>query len=177
MTNDIEIIRKTQRWISGFVIRYDICPFASRPFNDDKIKYVVAYGSMPEVLESVQKEIGVLEKDNEIETTLIILKDGFNQFDDYLDLIDLSQALIVDLKVEGVFQLASFHPKYQFEGEDKDAVSNMTNRSPYPMLHLLREDSVYHARQHFQEIESISQKNIQVLTEMSKKAINEIINL
>ena len=111
-------------------------------------------------LEALMKELHYLDKDEDIETSFIILPNNFADFTTYLNLVDMAEQLITKKNYEGVYQLASFHPQYCFAGEDKNDAANYTNRSPYPMLHILREDSISKALENFPDPESIPEKNI-----------------
>ena len=111
-------------------------------------------------LEALMKELHYLDKDEDIETSFIILPNNFADFTTYLNLVDMAEQLITKKNYEGVYQLASFHPQYCFAGEDKNDAANYTNRSPYPMLHILREDSITKALENFPDPESIPEKNI-----------------
>jgi len=170
LVNNIEIVNTTRAWIAEFVVGLNICPFAKHPYNLDIIGYHVFAGSdLEEGLRAVAQQLHLLEKTptSELETTLILFPGMLEDFEDYLSFLDLSESLLLDLKLEGILQIASFHPAYQFEGTEKDDISNYTNRSPYPMIHLIREDSVYAARQHHPDIESIPQRNIDLLQSMT----------
>ncbi len=125
------------------------------------VRYVV----LPEVamessLESLAEELRYLDSTEEIETTLIIFPNHFADFEEYLDLVDLAEALSVDQGYEGIYQIASFHPNYCFSDAEDDDPANYTNRSPYPMLHLLREDSITEALENFPDPEGIPARNI-----------------
>ncbi len=112
------------------------------------------------VLEKLMQEIYHLDEGEDIETTFIILPDNFGDFSAYLDLVEVAEKLIEKEDYEGVYQLASFHPQYCFAGESPEDAANYTNRSPYPMLHILREDSITNALENFPDPESIPEKNI-----------------
>ena len=125
------------------------------------IRYVV----LPEentkrVLTALIAECVFLDENDDTETTIIILPNSFSDFNDYLDLTDKAERLIAQENYEGVYQLASFHPMYRFEGAPKDDAANYTNRSPYPMLQILREDSITKALENFPDPDSIPEKNI-----------------
>ena len=125
------------------------------------IRYVV----LPEentkrVLTALIAECVFLDENDDTETTIIILPNSFSDFNDYLDLTDKAERLIAQENYEGVYQLASFHPVYRFEGAPKDDAANYTNRSPYPMLQILREDSITKALENFPDPDSIPEKNI-----------------
>src|SRR5262245_13615518 len=142
---DAEVIAATQRWISTMVIGLNLCPFAERVFQANRIRYVVS-GAATEtaLLDDLARELTFLALAPivEVETTLLIHPQVLQDFLDYNDFLDSAEGLLQDLGLTGVIQLASFHPQYQFADTEPDDVANYTNRSPFPMLHLLRESSV-----------------------------------
>ena len=159
--NELSPVTITQNWIRDIVIGQNFCPFAAQPFNADAIRYVERGGNeMRMVLECLMQEIEFLDQHTVIETTLIILTNGFQAFDKYLDLIDLAEQLLEKESYSGIYQIASFHPQYLFEGSKDSDPANYTNRSPYPMIHLLREDSLDVAVLKHKNIHSIPGNNI-----------------
>jgi len=113
-------------------------------------------------LEALVEEMALLDSDTAIETSLLIFTQSVIEFDSFLDCIELANALLIEQGYEGVYQLASFHPDYCFEGEQDNDPANFTNRSPYPMLHLIREASIERALQHYPDPESIPERNIEL---------------
>ena len=159
-------IQETKNWIDSFVIQYNLCPFAKKPFVQDTIRYVIYEGEDWEELGLIlQKELGNLEKTpkNTTETTIIIIPAALSDFNDYLDYLAFANRLIFALRLDGVLQIASFHPDYQFAETEYSDVTNFTNRSPFPLLHLLREESVEQALAHYDEPESIPEKNMETM--------------
>ncbi len=153
----------TKDWINDFVIRYNLCPFAKKPFVQNTIRYALYEGTNWEALALLlQKEATFLNNtpNSSTETTIIIIPNTLNDFNDYLDFLAFANRLIFALRLDGVLQIASFHPDYQFDGTDKNDVTNHTNRSPFPLLHLLREESVEQALAHYEEPESIPERNM-----------------
>jgi len=178
MVNKVEEIERTKKWIANFVIGLTICPFASHPFERGLIDYQVYDGmDLEECLTWVSKSILQLDETpaEKVETVLLIIPGMLARFEDYLDFLDTANALLVDLKLEGIIQIASFHPQYQFAGTHAEDISNYTNRSPYPMLHLLREDSVYEATQNHPDVESIPDRNIRLLESMDPVEIKSYL--
>jgi len=159
--SDTLIITETSNWIKSVVIGCNFCPFAAKALQMKSIRYVVLpAGSIQETLTTLTTECGYLDENEDTETTIIILPNNFSDFNDYLDLIDKAEQLIAKKDYEGVYQLASFHPLYCFEGAPKDDPANYTNRSPYPILQILREDSITKALENFPDPDSIPEKNI-----------------
>lgn len=155
------IITQTKQWLEKIVIGCNFCPFAAKPFFQDKIRYrVVASAQKKDILEALVRECSWLEENAETETSLLILPEGYEKFDAYLDLLDIAEQLLEKEGYEGIFQLASFHPGYRFAGSKADDAANYTNRSPYPILHLLKEESIEKALEKFPDPEKIPDKNI-----------------
>jgi len=162
MTTDKDlIITQTVNWIKKIVIDCNFCPFASKPFMQKSIRYTVHNDiDITNSLAILQQELEFLGKENSIETSFIIFPNDFKSFDDYLDLIADAEDLLAQLGYEGVYQIASFHPDYCFADSDEDDAANYTNRSIYPMLHLLREDSITKALSLYKEPETIPENNM-----------------
>lgn len=138
-----EVIAHTKRWISGVVIDCNFCPFAAREMRLDTIHYEVDTGTDRQRFpQAFLEECRRLDRHPENETTLLIFPNGLESFDDYLDLLAEAESLLVKHNYEGIYQVASFHPLYCFADCEPDDAANYTNRSIYPMLHLLREDTV-----------------------------------
>lgn len=155
------IITQTKQWLEKIVIGCNFCPFAAKPFFQDKIRYrVVASAQKKDILEALVRECSWLEENVETETSLLILPEGYEKFDAYLDLLDIAEQLLEKEGYEGIFQLASFHPDYRFAGSKADDAANYTNRSPYPILHLLKEESIEKALEKFPDPDKIPDKNI-----------------
>lgn len=180
MTDKSSIITQTKHWINSFIIGHNICPFAKREFDSNHIHYeVVNEPSLENQLQSLMIACEQLDSDNTIETSLLIFPKGLSSFDNYLDFLTLANDLMHKQGYEGLYQLASFHPDYCFaevdEGVDEDDASNYTNRSPYPMLHLIREDSLEKALQNYPNPENIPVRNIEYLRTLGNEKIQEIL--
>lgn len=155
------VISQTQNWIREVVIGLNFCPFARKPFTDERIAYrVEATEDLKTALSSFRDYCLFLDEHEEVETALLILSNGFSDFDDYLDLVEAAEEWIEDEGYEGVYQVASFHPDYLFAGSDDSDPANYTNRSPYPMLHILREDLLEIAIDKHPDTASIPDQNI-----------------
>ena len=155
------IIDSTRKWIVDAVVGCNFCPFANRVLKTNTIHYeVVQEADLKKALEQLALSCQHLDSNENIETLLLIFPDTYQKFDDYLYMLDLSQRLLKKQHYEGVYQLASFHPNYVFAGSREDDPANYTNRSPYPMLHLLREESVTRAIESFPNVDQIPEQNI-----------------
>ncbi|MFN8323380.1 MAG: DUF1415 domain-containing protein [Chitinophagales bacterium] len=162
MTEAEKAIAQTRRWVADVVVGLNLCPFASRVVKQNTIRYqVIDTDDIDTALAAFEKECSVLDADDTLETTLLIFTNGFTRFEHYLDLVEEAETLIEDKDYEGIYQVASFHPDYCFAGSDDNDAANYTNRSIYPMLHLLREESIDRALQRYADPESIPQRNIQ----------------
>ncbi len=161
-----ESIEKTQKWIKNVVIDLNFCPFAAKALLKKSIHYsVLTNTDLKTSLEALIKEMQHLDVNEDIETTFIIFSNNFSDFEEYLDLVDAAQQLLEEEGYEGIYQLASFHPDYCFDGADKDDAANYTNRSVYPMLHLLREESITKALSLYKHPELIPENNIKLARE------------
>ena len=144
------------------MIGENFCPFAKREWDRQSIRYHISEeSSYQAVLEDVLAECRLLDDKPDVETTLLILPQGFADFVDFLALLETAERLLVLEGYEGIYQIASFHPQYCFDDADEDDAANYTNRSPYAMLHLLREDSLEKAIVSYKgDIEQVPERNI-----------------
>ena len=158
------LIAQTQAWVNAVVIGHNFCPFARREVEAGRVEYHVAADSgRKQCLQALRLACETLlsrEGEAYIETSFLILPRGFEGFYAYLDFLDAANDLISEEGYEGVIQLASFHPDYCFDGAPDDDAANYTNRSPYPMLHLIREQSLEEALRQFDQPELIPERNI-----------------
>jgi hypothetical protein len=162
----VEVIKATRIWLERAVIGLNLCPFAKAVYSKDQIRYVVSNATAPEALEAeLLKELEILRAADPIslDTTLLIHPYVLTDFYDYNDFLATAEAIIADAGLAGEIQVASFHPHYQFAGTEPEDIENYTNRSPYPILHLLRETSVEFAITAFPDAAEIFDKNIETL--------------
>jgi uncharacterized protein len=172
------VIEVTRRWISQVVIGLNLCPFARRVFQGNLIHYVVSKATTEDgLVEELDAELRNLVRvpATEIETTVLIHPLMLGNFLDFNNFLASADRLISSLRLRGVIQLASFHPDYQFEGTEPGDVENYTNRSPYPMLHLLREDSITKVAGNEDELLEIPQRNIKLLKSLGRERMLEIL--
>ena len=164
-----QIIAATEAWLVKAVIGLNLCPFATAVHTKKLIRYVVsAARTTNALLDDLLKELEQLAEVNpsEIDTTLLIHPWVLNDFLDYNDFLDVADGAIEELDLTGIIQVASFHPDYQFAGTAPDDISNFSNRSPFPTLHLLREDSVAQAVATYPDVASIYENNMATLREL-----------
>ncbi len=158
------------------MIGLNLCPFASQVVTDNSIDYAVISGcSVQQHLQQLADCFMKLDAAKDIETSLLIFPQAYQQFDDYLDLLYLADLLLQDLHYTGTYQLASFHPQYLFQGSSEDDASNFSNRSPYPMLHLLRESSLEKAIASYKNIDQVPQHNINKLKQIGYTAMQQTL--
>jgi hypothetical protein len=159
---DIEpILEATQLWLDEVIVKEQFCPFAKPVRDKNQIHFSIQQQSdVSTLLRQVVSECEYLLRNDKIETSLLIYTEAFSEFNDYLDFLEMANELIENAGFEGILQLASFHPDYLFDGAPANCPSHYTNRSPLPMLHLLREDSITLALNSFAQPENIPQRNI-----------------
>jgi hypothetical protein len=156
----------TRRWLERAVIGLNLCPFAKAVVAKEQVRFVLSDATTPEALLAELGEELLRLRDTpaeQIDTTLLIHPQVLGDFLDYNDFLDDADGLVEALALDGVLQVASFHPDYQFAGSAPDDVENFTNRAPYPILHLLREDSVARAVAAFPDPDAIVERNIETL--------------
>jgi len=169
-------IQQTRLWVEQVVIGLNLCPFAAKPVKDNKVTYIAAGdASMEQHLQQLADSFKQLDSVTDIETSLLIFPESYPSFDDYLELLHLSNLLLDDLRYTGVYQIASFHPAYCFENSDEDDAANFTNRSPYPMLHIIRESSVEKAVASFEGIEQVPERNVSTLRELGYRKMEKTL--
>ena len=174
-----DVIAATRDWLEKAVIGLGLCPFAKAVHARGQIRYVVSPAQSPEALvEDLMEELRALDAADPaaVDTTLLIHPGVLSDFEDYNDFLDIADALLDELELSGVIQIASFHPHYRFEGTMRDAIENYTNRSPYPMLHLLREDSVEKAVTTYPDVADIPEKNIETLNRLGHEGWRNLMS-
>jgi hypothetical protein len=167
--DDDAILAATRRWVEQAVIGLNLCPFAKAVYVKEQVRYVVSPATTPEaLLEQLMDELQLLSDTpaDKIDTTLLVHPFVLTDFLDYNEFLDVADAAIEDMSLEGELQVASFHPDYQFADTDINDIENFTNRSPYPVLQLLREESIERAVEAFPEAEEIFEKNIATMEKL-----------
>ena len=166
---DDPFIVETRAWVERVVIGLKLCPFAPAPALKGLIRYAMSEAETPEaLLEDLATELQHLVASplEEVETTLLVHPKVLQDFHDFNDFLEIADEALRMWGLEGEIQIASFHPQYQFAGTDPDDIGNATNRSPYPMLHLLREQSIARAVDAFGDTRSISAANLETLEKL-----------
>lgn len=156
------IIDQTRRWVQEVVVKFNFCPFARPEVEAQRVRYcVVPEQDRLSQLEALNHELLTLQAQSAIATTLLIVPNGVEGFYDFLDLLDQANELLELQGFAGEFQLAHFHPDYCFADAKQSDPENYTNRSPYPVLHLLREHTMEEALEQFEHPEKIPERNIE----------------
>ena len=176
---DEQVLADTRRWIEKAVIGLNLCPFARAVYVKDQVRIVVSRARhLDAFLDELDAEL-VLLRDTpaeQIDTTLLVHPSLFPDFFVFNDFLNVVDDVVAEHELEGVIQVASFHPSFQFEGVEADDISNATNRSPYPTLHLLREDSVERAiASDAGDAEKIVDRNIATLKELGAEGWKRLL--
>ncbi|VWB39186.1 peptidase [Burkholderia latens] len=161
-----DIVAATRHWLARAVIGLNLCPFAKSVYVKDQVRYAISEATtLEDALADLETELRTLEAADprQVDTTLVIYPRVFADFVDYNDALFFADRLVQQLRLDGVLQIASFHPEYRFEGSEADDIENYTNRAPYPILHLLREDSIARAVDAFPDASAIYEKNQETL--------------
>ena len=166
---DDDVLATTRHWLEAAVIGLNLCPFAKAVYVKNQVRLVVSQARhADDLLEELDRELDLLvaTSSDEIDTTLLIHPTLFEDFLDFNDFLEVADGVVDEHALEGVIQLASFHPQFQFDGTSAEDISNYTNRAPFAMLHLLREASVERAVAAFPEADTIFEKNIATLEKL-----------
>lgn len=161
-----DILAATRHWLARAVIGLNLCPFAKSVYVKEQVRYAISEATtLEDALADLETELRTLEAADpqQVDTTLVIYPRAFADFVDYNDALFFAERLVQQLRLDGVLQIASFHPEYRFEGSEADDIENYTNRAPYPILHLLREDSIARAVDAFPDASAIYEKNQETL--------------
>jgi hypothetical protein len=170
------VIKSVQKWVESIVVDLDLCPFARHELINHGVRFTVSEATSEEhLLSALDAELGFLNNDESIETTLLIHPHVLQNFYDYNEFLNRAEDLLVQMNLSGVYQLASFHPQYQFAGTQSDDVENYTNRSPYPILHLIREASLTERIKHYPGVENIPLRNIALMKDLGKDKLDAML--
>lgn len=169
------IIQQTENWVNEFIIKYNICPFAEHVVTKQLIEYcVIKDTSIEDCLLQMIEQLLKLDSSKNTETALLIFPYSVDDFDSYLEFLAIANQLIEDQGLSDDYQLASFHPDYCFAGEDKIDAANFTNRSPWPMLHLIRQSSIEQGLKFYQHPEQIPIRNIKLTRELGYEFLSAL---
>lgn len=171
MKQNEEILHAVEQWLSDVVVGLNLCPFARKPMRAGQIRCAISEAHTDEALmEDLLAEMVRLDEHSaeELETTLVIVPSHLQRFEDFNQFLDLAEWLIERQGYTGIYQLATFHPDYQFAGTAPGDAENLTNRSPYPILHLIREASIEKVLQKYPDPDSIPENNVRRVTDLTQ---------
>lgn len=178
LENDEEIIQSVRQWVETFVVGMNLCPFAKRELVKKRVRFVTTAATTAEqLLQVLQTELELLNADPSVETTLLIHPAVLQDFYDFNDFLGCADSLLVDMELEGIYQLASFHPDYQFGGTRSGDAENYTNRAPYPVLHLLREESLERVIADYPDVDDIPERNIALMNRLGQDKLEALLKL
>ena len=173
--NHQKIIKVVHHWVETLVVGLNLCPFAKRELINNRVRFTVTEATTEQqLLATLQAELELLNNDQSVETTLLIHPDVLQDFYDYNEFLDYADGLLIQMELDGVYQIASFHPNYQFADTEPDDVENYSNRSPYPLLHLIREQSLERAIANYPDSDQIPQRNVELLKSLGRKKMQAL---
>ncbi len=176
--SDEEVLAATRRWLEQAVIGLNLCPFAKSVYVKDQVRLVVSRARhLDAFLDDLDRELELLKTTpaEQVDTTLLVHPALFPDFMVFNDFLNVADDVLVEHELEGVIQIAPFHPGFVFEGEDEGNMSHFTNRSPYPTLHLIREESLEKAIESFGDTDVIFERNIEVLRKLGREGWMRLI--
>ena len=169
------IVQAVRQWVNTFVVGMNLCPFARYEMVNNRVRFATTRAITEEqLLMSLQDELELLGSDPSTETTLLIHPGVLQDFYDYNQFLSFADKLLLDMGLEGIYQVASFHPDYQFGGTNPDDAENYTNRSPYPLLHLIREASLERAIAAYSDVDQIPVRNVALMNSMGPGKLREL---
>jgi len=176
MLNQQQIIESVRQWVETVVIGLNLCPFAREELINNRIRFAVSDAITEEqLLATLHTELALLDSNKAIETTLLIHPNVLADFDDYNQFLSYADNLLAQMSFAGIYQIASFHPDYQFAGTNPGDAENYTNRSPYPILHLLREASLERAIAGYADADKIPERNIALMETMGAEKLKALL--
>ena len=177
MISEDHYINATKKWIAEFVIGFRLCPFAKTVFDNNKILFSLELSDDIHMqLVAFWNSLQELEREAELSTAILILPNAPNDFESYLDVFEKAETILQDSGLNDKFQLAGFHPEYLFSEENISAATHFTNRSPYPLIHILYVDDVAHAVESHPDIASVPKMNILKMKDLGIEDLNRLLN-
>jgi hypothetical protein len=174
--SDEAIVLAVRTWVETFVVGMNLCPFAKRELVKNRVRFVTTAATTQEQLLMVlQAELKLLNTDPSVETTLLIHAKVLQDFYDFNDFLSIADSLLVDMELDGTYQIASFHPDYQFAGTQTGDAENYTNRAPYPVLHLLREESLERVIADYPDVDGIPERNIKLMNDLGPDKLQTLL--
>lgn len=173
---DKEVEAAVKSWIEKVIVGLNFCPFAKKEMERNTVRYAIFPATqVNDALSHLLDELALLDQQPDIQTTLLVFPLGFVDFECYLEMLELANSLLSQGGYAGLYQLASFHPDYCFDGEDQHDPANYTNRSPYPILHILREASIEAVLKRYSDPESIPENNITKARELGTSYLQALL--
>ncbi len=170
------IVEPVRRWVETVVVDLNLCPFAKRDLIRNRVRFVVTEARNEEkLLIALQTELEYLRSEPSVETTLLIHPHVLRDFTLYNQFLSYAEDLLVQMNLEGIYQIASFHPDYQFAGTEPADAENYTNRSPYPMLHLIREESLERAIAAYPDVDEIPARNTELMNSLGENELQKLL--
>jgi hypothetical protein len=174
--NEDAITAAVRQWLESVVVDLNLCPFAKRELVRERVRFsVTAATSDVQLLMALERELEFLNQNASVETTLLIHPQVLQSFNAYNQFLSQADGLLVQMNLEGVYQVASFHPDYQFGGTAPDDVENYTNRSPYPVLHLLREETLAQVIADSPDIDEVPVRNIALMNRLGRDKMQAML--
>ncbi|OYY40021.1 MAG: hypothetical protein B7Y07_04525 [Halothiobacillus sp. 24-54-40] len=171
------VIEAVRNWVLDVVITLNLCPFAKRELVKNRVRFELSIATDEEqLLQDLEAALRLMQHSPEIETTLLIHPDVLQHFFDFNQFLARADSRLAQLKLKGIFQIASFHPDYQFGGTQWDDAENFTNKSPYPVLHILREASLDAAIANYPEVDLIPERNIALLEHLGSLKLTALLH-
>jgi len=175
MGND-KVAASVRQWVESMVVGLNLCPFAKRELVKNRIRFTVTEASTEEqLMKTLEAELELINQDRSVETTLLIHPQVLQDFYNYKLFLGYTDSLLVRMQLKGIFQIASFHPDYLFYGTEPDDAENYTNRSPYPVLHLIREESLERVIADYPDVDEIPARNIALMNDLGKDKLQAIM--
>lgn len=176
MRDNNQVAAAVRQWVETVVVSLSLCPFARRELDKNRVRFVVSDAITEQgLLVDLEAELDLLEKDASIETTLLIHPRVLETFCEYNLFLNFAEGLLQQMSLDGVYQIASFHPDYQFDGTEVNDAENYTNRSPYPVLHLLREESLDTVLESIESPEQIPIRNVKLMNSMGSAELSALL--
>ncbi|MGK0375112.1 MAG: hypothetical protein ACJA2E_001588 [Arenicella sp.] len=174
--NSKDVEKQVENWLTSIVINLNLCPFAQREYRKKSIRFKTSFAETEQdIIADLIVELSLLNKQQELETSLLILPSGLAEFEYFNDFIGIAESLLDEMNLDGVLQIASFHPQYRFAGTTPDDAENFTNRAPYPMLHILRESSLDWAVDNHPDSNQIPLDNIALMNKLGAEHMRKML--
>lgn len=173
--NDEKIVLSVRKWVNTFVVEMNLCPFAKYEMLNNRVRFATTSAITEEqLLVCLERELELLNSDPSVETTLLIHAKVLQDFYDYNQFLSYVDTLLLEMELEGIYQVASFHPDYQFGGTLPDDAENYTNRSPYPMLHIIREASLERAIAEYPDVDQVPERNVALMNRLGHTTLQTL---